>query len=265
MSNSLLHHLTERLRPRHDFTQGVSPSDLAGYVRQARHAGHALGTFCERFDTPFTCVSIGQTCSSAWYLKQVGAKKASYPFDWILTSSDIILDCIADGFRRYLDKANMRPLRRGRSAGHTIYHSSMFSHRSPLASDDDYRYYERCCSRWIDLLNSTTPVVFVCTLINEPEKRRRWASGFNDHFRLPLNQGPDTLRPLFQALSERHPPSRFLVLEQYTDRSPEVTHEIVSDSVMHISFRARGGSNGVVYRDALDDFCAKHIFSALSV
>ena len=28
-------------------------------------------------------VSLGQNCSSAWYLKQLGLKLESYPFDWI--------------------------------------------------------------------------------------------------------------------------------------------------------------------------------------
>jgi hypothetical protein len=46
-------------------------------------------------------ISLGENCNSAWYIKQVGLKKSSYPFDWIYCSPEIINHCIKDSFKTY--------------------------------------------------------------------------------------------------------------------------------------------------------------------
>ena len=64
------------------------------FIREAEIVKKQLGGFLPVKNDQNNFVSIGENCSSAWYLKQVGLKRASYPFDWAFSSPDIILDCI---------------------------------------------------------------------------------------------------------------------------------------------------------------------------
>jgi hypothetical protein len=45
----------------------------------------------------YTC-SLGSLCHSSQILKRNNYKKCSYPFDWIFSNYDIIIDCLEDDF-----------------------------------------------------------------------------------------------------------------------------------------------------------------------
>ena len=94
------------------------------------------------------CISLGENCTTAWYLKQVGIKKYSYPFDWVFSSPEIVEHCIKDNFKSYLNKELIKPIDNGMAAGHFFYHNKMFSHRNPLATTNDSDYYVRCVDRF---------------------------------------------------------------------------------------------------------------------
>ena len=94
----------------------------------------------------YTLVSLGQNCNSSWYLKETGNKEASYPFDWIFSSQKIVVDAINDRFESFIDKRNIISL--WEKAGNKIYHSSLFNHRNPVKSEEDYSYYKRVIERF---------------------------------------------------------------------------------------------------------------------
>lgn len=55
-------------------------------------------------DNYYEKVSIGENCNSAWYLKETGNKNASYPYDWIFSSGEIVTHTIKDDFKSFLNK-----------------------------------------------------------------------------------------------------------------------------------------------------------------
>lgn len=114
-------------------------------------------------------VSLGENCNASWYLKEVNSKKASYPFDWIFSSPKIILDCLKTDFSYFLDSDLI--IAKGDKAAHTKYHDNLFNHKNPVSNPEAFNYYERTVSRFLKLLNSKRPILFVCVVLNENEKR----------------------------------------------------------------------------------------------
>lgn len=208
-----------------------------------------------------TFVSLGENCSSAWYLKQLGLKQGSFPFDWIFSSPEIVTHCINDGFASYLNKNYINDA--GNSAGHSLYHSSFFNHRSPLKSDGDFNYYQRCCERFEALLDSEEKVTFLITLINEPAKRQAWAKGFDMEFPMPTSQGYETCVQMINTVMKRHPNSQFIIVDHYTQGTRVIEWQEMSDNIAMITFTAKGTSTGVFYTNPLDDFLYKLLLTGL--
>ena len=52
----------------------------------------------------YTC-SLGNLCHGSQILKRNNYKKCSYPFDWIFSNYDIIINCLEDDFNIFLDKS----------------------------------------------------------------------------------------------------------------------------------------------------------------
>ena len=208
-------------------------------------------------------VSLGQNCSTAWYLKQVGVKLHSYPFDWIFSSCDIVEDCIASEFSYYRDISQVAD-NGNDSAGHRRYHNKMFNHRSPVQSETSATYYQRCCDRFLALLSSDSPCVFVLTLLNESKKRVDWANGFTKAFPLPENQNLENVKNLMELITSKNPNSRFVVIEQYTDQDHDIKYERLGKDAFYIKYFASGGSSGTQYINDLDDFSFRLMMSALA-
>lgn len=232
-------------------------------MTNANDAKWQLATFMGNAPQPREYISLGENCSSAWYLKQLGLKTVSNPFDWVFSSPDIILDCVNDNFKRYLDKSLIVPAQDNLSAGHAIYHRDFFNHRNPLKSDEDYQYYQRCCERFLASLTSQVTPCYLITLINEPTKRRQWAQGFTPHFPMPINQSLSSISTLITTLQHKNPSARFIVIDHYTNSEKLTKVDVSSENVFFIEFHAKGKSSGVFYPDHLDDFCFKLILTGL--
>ena len=240
------------------------PNDaITRFIKESQDAQAALRNFIGDNEVGSKFISLGEICSSAWYLKQVGLKNASFPFDWIFSSPKIVLDCVNDGFKKYLDKSLIKPKINNVSAGHEYYHSNFFNHRSPLRSEEDYNYYKRCCQRFIHNLKAQEPTYYLITLINEPSKRPGWANGFSHNFSMPVNQDYKTIVDLVETLKNRTANCKFIVIDHYTNSNRHATSQHIDVDVMLIKFSAGGNSTGVFYQDHLDDFCFKLIMTGL--
>ena len=98
-------------------------------------------------------VSLGPTCVSSWYLKELGLKRASYPFDWVFVNLGQVLQIIRSDFHILLDKSkycDWGGINDPEKAGHAVYGDKMFNHRNPRLPDD-YKYLERCVARFKNL------------------------------------------------------------------------------------------------------------------
>lgn len=214
-------------------------------------------------DECFEKISIGQNCNSSWYLKETDNRKASYPFDWIFSSGEIVSHAIKDGFDSFLDKQLINPIN-NEQAGHLFYHSSMFNHKNPLNSNEDYEYYKRSVDRFVNLINSAKPIIFVCTVINEPDKRISWSNGFDRQIRKPQNQSVKSFSNLIRELKQINPYSKFLFINQMTEGELKLEYKFFAYDVLWIDFLSKGENTGVKYLNSLDDTIMKIIYNGLN-
>lgn len=98
-------------------------------------------------------ISIGPNCHTAG-VKIKKIKEESYPFDWIISDIDVVINCIKDDFFEYLNKDNYylnTEYKDQNIIGHKKYKKNMFVHRDPLNNCEDYSYLERCVDRFTPL------------------------------------------------------------------------------------------------------------------
>lgn len=236
------------------------------YLHQANEVASTIKLFLNNHEAEHEVLSIGENCNTAWYIKLAGLKKASYPFDWIYSSPEIVAHCIKDNFKTFLDKNLIFKTRSGNSAGHTFYHASLFNHRNPLKTENDYTYYQRCVERFIKKINSDNNLIFIMTLVTETHKRSGagWAKGFNKNFELPFNQQIEAMTDLMYLLKSKNPKCRFLFIEQHTEQSPKI--EVIASKmndfiwIKHTAFQR---NTGVFFKHKTDNAVAKILFSAL--
>jgi len=114
--------------------------------------------------------SLGGLCHSSQILKRNKLKVCSYPFDWIFSNTSMIIDCIEDGFAKFLDKSyytNVSPLKCGHSYYNTHYDKCViFNHHNPLKKRKHYNYYVRCVDRFKQLLKYQEHKLFIMTIPN---------------------------------------------------------------------------------------------------
>lgn len=96
--------------------------------------------------------SLGLNCHSSQILKINNLKLCSYPFDWVFSNYNIIIDCIETDFKFFIDKSYYYNISHKR-CGHNYYKELLWWHHNPLRNSDDYEYYLRCIDRFQKLLN----------------------------------------------------------------------------------------------------------------
>lgn len=207
-------------------------------------------------------VSLGQNCNSSWYLKETGNKEASYPFDWIFSSQKIVVDTINDRFATFIDKENIVSL--GHKAGNTAYHNSLFNHRNPLNSDEDYSYYQRTIERFLDVLDNGESIIFVITVVNEFKKRKVWYNGFISSMLPSFPQDLDSFSELIALIKSINKNVKFMFIEQYTECDLDIDVSIKTDEIFWLKFKSGHKNTGVHYLDTLDDTIMKIVYSGLS-
>jgi hypothetical protein len=112
--------------------------------------------------------SLGSFCLPGNVLRNNGLKRYSLPFDWIFSSPQMLIDCLADDFSALLDRRYYRSISEGRwapGAEHELYLEnygirSVFAHRDPTR-EEDYLYFTRCVERFRNLLRSRHPKLFL--------------------------------------------------------------------------------------------------------
>ncbi|MBA42492.1 MAG: hypothetical protein CMF62_00595 [Magnetococcales bacterium] len=118
-------------------------------------------------------VSLGFSCHTSYHLKKYGLKKESYPFDWIFSNPEIIIDCLQNDFLEFLNKDNYESIEPygtlTKVCKHKKYHPIMFMHHDPT-NKEDYEYFKRCVTRFRNMLKSDKKKIFIITQINQKKK-----------------------------------------------------------------------------------------------
>ena len=110
--------------------------------------------------------SLGTLCSSSQLCKDTGLKQESYPFDWIFSNPDIIVDIIKDNFTNFLNK-ELYINSTINKCGHALYGDNIFNHHNPKDNDEHYSYFTRCVERFRILLRKTeSNKLFIITFTN---------------------------------------------------------------------------------------------------
>ena len=210
----------------------------------------------------YEIISLGDICTPAWYIQEIGMRKFAYPFDWTLCSNQIVFDCIKNKFKDFLDKTKMVS---GKGAvGHKLYHSKFFKHKNPKSkSNVDYRYYQRCCDRFLKKIHGDDNILYIIYLINEPLKNMGWSSGFVNDYKLPTNQSVNNIKELIEYLKDKNKNSKFLIISSYTQVYPDIGYNKINDYICTLKFYANGRS-GLTYKNSVDDFCFKLMFTGLN-
>ena len=130
--------------------------------------------------------SLGTLCQSSQILKNNNLKTCSYPFDWIFSDCDMIIDCLENNFNKFLDKNYYISIKdNDHKCGHILYHPQMFNHFNPLNNNNDYEYYVRCVNRFKQLLQYEEHKLFIMIFVDMDiinEDIKNYIINFNNEF-----------------------------------------------------------------------------------
>jgi len=192
-------------------------------------------------------IPLGSQCFSAFFLKLNNLKLASYPFDWIFSSPEIIIDMLDDNFNKFLDKNNyvFNDLNLNKNR-HKIYlpQLDMFNHRNPM-KDEDYLYYLRCINRFYTVIENNEKKLFLFTsLKNEIE---------NELENICL------LRNKLATLTDN-----FILLCIFQNCSGKQSKEIIyHDNIIIVQMYTLGDDDGVIFLNNEDNIFYKNIIDEL--
>jgi hypothetical protein len=121
-------------------------------------------------------ISLGTDCYASFAFKLMGVKRASYPFDWILSTPSMVADVLQNDFCRFLDPKYHRatPLESRRSplegvCDHLFYQEHfgvdrVFMHRD-VTAETDREYYRRAVERFRAVMRSEQTKLLLMTNI----------------------------------------------------------------------------------------------------
>lgn len=133
-----------------------------------------------------------------------------------------------------------------------------------MKSDEDYHYYVRGVKRFLNLLKDTDKnILFVCTVIQEREKRKDWANGFDRDFKLPINQGLDAFTETIELIQSINKNVKFIFINQLTEGKINLEIDTITSDVLWINFCSEGANSGVKYRNEMDDILMKIIYKGM--
>tara|TARA_B100000780_G_C21124849_1_gene456105 strand:- start:4661 stop:5230 length:570 start_codon:yes stop_codon:yes gene_type:complete len=97
-------------------------------------------------------------------------KKCSFPFDWVFSNHDMIIDCIDNDFKIFLDRNLHIPHEIHESlSGHKVYGGHIFNHHCIL-DNDAYNYFVRCVNRFRILTKKKENKLFIVSFVNRREQ-----------------------------------------------------------------------------------------------
>jgi len=194
----------------------------------------------------FVC-SLGTLCHSSYFIKQSNLKMASYPFDWIYSNINIIIDCIENNFEKFLDKKYYKNVKNSSACSHLKYKKSMFNHYNPLINEY-YEYYIRCVNRFRELLLNTNNKLFLIININQNNNN---------------NIENDTLNiyKLDEILNKHTTNYKIIYINHFSNRKPRYEIKNLNNNIDLINLSTKSKSDGIKFINDTDNkFLQKIIF-----
>ena len=117
--------------------------------------------------------SLGTICHTALWVKQMKMKKCSFPFDWVFSNQNMIMDCIDNDFVKFLDRSLHIPHEIHKNSksisGHKVYGGRIFHHHYIL-KDATYNYFVRCVDRFRILTKKKENKLFIISFANRRDE-----------------------------------------------------------------------------------------------
>jgi hypothetical protein len=199
--------------------------------------------------------SLGEMCLSATLLKNNGLKDASYPFDWIFSSVEMVKHCIEDDFKTFLDKSYYQTSD-DHSCNHLFYHNMIehetvgkvtFNHHNPLIKEEDYAYFKRCIDRFKNLLASSEEKTFVLCEKLQP-------ADFTNGLKEALE---------FVDFLEKHT-SNYKLIVIYLHLKNEQSHQLINGkNLKFLVFNSKSELTGITFANEEDDIYLNKLFNEI--
>ena len=185
--------------------------------------------------------SLGSLSHSSQILKRNNVKTNSYPFDWIFSSPEMIIDCVEDNFNKFLDR-QYYVSKSDKQCEHMYYKKSdncIFRHHNPLIHIRDYEYFSRCVIRFKNLLSEKENVKLFTTIFvnqeNDSHQLKQSLIDFNSKFSL-------------------YTTNYILLVIIHFPKSKERCYKIEENANVHfLILRTVSNSDGVRFNDETDN------------
>jgi len=172
-----------RRQPQQQFVGG-------GYGGRGAGAGGGGAGSARQGEPVKHLVSLGCRCSQAATFKVLQQRRYACPFDWIFSSARMVTHCLRDDFATFLDRSQYflhatvfdsiglppgSAPRDRKLIGHHVYsemtegvgRGSIFNHKDPLHSDEDYTYTQRTVERFRHVLATGDRKMFAVMNLNK--------------------------------------------------------------------------------------------------
>ncbi len=177
--------------------------------------------------------SLGTLCHTSYFIKQSNLKTESYPFDWIYSNINVIIDCLEDNFSKFLDKKYYVNVKNSPACSHSLYGNSMFNHYNPL-KPEIYDYYSRCVNRFINLLNNSNNKLFIILNVNQNNNKN-------------IDSDIINLYKLNNLLLSKTSNYKILYINHFSNRTPKYQFTQLHNNIDLLDISTKSKSDGVKF------------------
>jgi YrbI family 3-deoxy-D-manno-octulosonate 8-phosphate phosphatase len=211
------------------------------------------------FKTTFNhVISLGCSTNTVNYLQELGLDKFSMPFDLLFSNLDVIEHILKDEFKTLLDRELMITCTATRT-GHLKYHELLFNQRNPKGSDEAFEYYQAAIDRFLKVLKTDEPKLFIHTAYANPEPYHRDYMKFSPPF-TNIHFSLSRVQEFFSFLSKLTTNATLLVILQNPEQDKaEVKTLMVKDNLLVYELCCVGKSSGELLSSPVDDINYRRI------
>lgn len=210
--------------------------------------------------------SLGTICHTARMMQRVHVKRVSYPFDWIFTDDEIIIDILNDDFNKFLDKSYYTDVKNKyseRTCGHTFYHEDFFFHKNPR-NEEDHLYYQRCVERFRDLTKNGESKLFIMMFSPESTNHptymgEKFKNGIDKE--VIIQELKQRGRKLNEVLRTKTSNYKLLIVMNFGN-NPSQSFNMEWEGNLHfLTLNTLSHSGGVTFNDNMDNLFYSGIIS----
>lgn len=193
-------------------------------------------------------VSLGCVCNVSCYLKSLGLKQFSLPFDWIFSNCQMIIDILNDDFKDFIDTKYIVDKHK-----HVKYHERFFEHKN-MKDEKNVEYYKRCISRFHKVISSHEKKLFIHVSYKVLKNRINYDNGFfHPYDKYKLETSKDYIN-LHKCLKKHTKNFTLIIIIQipFCEEPKIIKEEIETDLVVY-NLHLKGNTSGLKLKSEIDN------------